>query len=113
MTPQGRFVPSQTYQDHALGRQKKISPARKEVHDPQGKTWNIWTKHWAAGFLLDCGVPAALFGSFRVQEDPVAASLEAFEKLTGYMAERWSRKSYGARVAHLERAKRVLDMADA
>ena len=29
------------------------------------------------------------------------------------MTERWSRTSYGARVAHLERATRVLDCADA
>jgi hypothetical protein len=111
ITPRGRFTAPQASHHCPLHRQNR-SVQRKEVQDPQEKTWNMSTKHWAAGFLLDFGTPVALFDSFRVEVEPMEVSWKAFEKLSIPMAERRSKMSYGARVAHLERAQRILDEAE-
>lgn len=107
ITPPGRFVLIQE-DDAPAGRRQNRSVQRKKVQDPRDQNWNIWTKHWAAGFSLDFGTPERLLS----KADPTEDSSKPFEKLVDGMSARYSRMSYGARLAHLERAQRVLDSID-
>ena len=85
------------------------SVQRHEVQDPRDRTWNLSTKHWAAGYLLDCGIPERLLLHRGTQNvDLVQASDKVFETLLGSMSQRYSGMSYDAMRAQLERAQRVL-----
>ncbi len=112
ITPPGRFTTSRT-DDRPVHSLQNRSVRRKEVQDPRDLKWNIWTKHWASGFLLDLGLPSALIFSFRLETDPGEASQKAFQTLIRPMSDRYSRMSYEARRAHLERAHRILESMEA
>jgi hypothetical protein len=112
ITPAGRFTAENEQTQPLVRGRPGRSVQRKEVQDPQSQSWNAWTKHWAAGFLLDFGAPQALLAGVAIEGDPVEGSHGTFERLIGRMRMNYSRTGYKARIAHLERAHRVLNSMD-
>jgi hypothetical protein len=82
----------------------------KKVQDLREKGWTSWTRQWAAGYLLDYGTPKIC--GFRLEGDLGESNFVAFENVVDPISERHSKMSYEARIAHLERAQRVLDSMD-
>jgi hypothetical protein len=109
ITPPERFRAVQE-DNLVLGRRGNRSVQRKEVQDLREKSWTTWTRQWAAGYLLDYGTPKIC--GFRLEGGLRESNVEAFDNIVDPMSERHSKMSYEARIAHLERAQRVLDSMD-
>lgn len=110
ITPPGRFTAVQEYSP-SQHRRPDRTVQRKRFHNPRDTTWNIWMKRWAAGYLLDRVGPVTVLKAFGSQSH-LPHRKELFEKFLDPIYEGYCTMSCEARLAHLERAQRVLDTID-